>query len=39
MSGKVRFITHRDVNAGDIAEVLRRIKEFSGRSDGGRPAP
>ncbi len=32
MSGKVRFITHRDVNAGDIAEALRRIKEVSARS-------
>jgi threonine aldolase len=39
MSGKVRFITHRDVNAGDIAEALRRIRDVSGRSDGGRPAP
>ncbi|KAA2260104.1 low specificity L-threonine aldolase [Solihabitans fulvus] len=25
MSGKVRFITHRDVSAQDIAEALRRI--------------
>lgn len=27
MSGRVRFVTHRDVNAADIAEVLRRLRE------------
>ncbi|MFL6143398.1 MAG: threonine aldolase family protein [Labedaea sp.] len=27
MSGKVRFITHRDVDATDIAEALQRIKQ------------
>ncbi|HEX3789224.1 MAG TPA: GntG family PLP-dependent aldolase [Pseudonocardiaceae bacterium] len=26
MSGQVRFITHRDVSAADIDEVLRRVK-------------
>ena len=35
MSGKVRFITHRDVSATDIAEALRRIKNANGRSDAG----
>jgi threonine aldolase len=39
MSGKVRFITHRDVNAGDIAEALRRIAEANGRSAAARPGP
>jgi threonine aldolase len=33
MAGKVRFITHRDVSAADIAEALRRIKDANGRSD------
>lgn len=32
MAGKVRFITHRDVSAADIAEALRRIRETNGRS-------
>ena len=32
MAGKVRFITHRDVSAADIAEALRRIREANGRS-------
>ncbi|WP_419503919.1 threonine aldolase family protein [Lentzea aerocolonigenes] len=27
MSGKVRFVMHRDVDSSDIAEVLRRIRE------------
>jgi threonine aldolase len=27
MSGRVRFVTHRDVSAADITEVLRRLKE------------
>ncbi|MGI5504088.1 GntG family PLP-dependent aldolase [Lentzea sp. CA-135723] len=27
MSGKVRFVTHGDVDAADIAEVLRRVRE------------
>ncbi|MET9628247.1 GntG family PLP-dependent aldolase [Lentzea sp. NPDC006480] len=27
MSGKVRFVTHGDVDSSDIAEVLRRIRE------------
>jgi threonine aldolase len=35
MSGKVRFITHRDVSAADIAEALRRIREANGRSAAG----
>jgi threonine aldolase len=26
MAGKVRFITHRDVDATSIGETLRRIK-------------
>ncbi|GAB3485509.1 threonine aldolase family protein [Amycolatopsis cihanbeyliensis] len=26
MAGKVRFVTHRDISAADIDEVLRRIK-------------
>jgi threonine aldolase len=26
MAGKVRFVTHRDVSAADITEVLRRLK-------------
>jgi threonine aldolase len=26
MAGQVRFVTHRDVSASDIAEVLRRVK-------------
>jgi threonine aldolase len=26
MAGHVRFVTHRDVSAADIAEVLRRLK-------------
>jgi threonine aldolase len=30
MSGKVRFITHRDVDATDITEALHRIKTISG---------
>ncbi len=29
MAGKVRFVTHRDVNAEDVAEALRRIKSVS----------
>jgi threonine aldolase len=33
MAGKVRFITHRDVSAADIAEALRRIGDAIGRSD------
>lgn len=39
MSGQVRFITHRDVNAGDIAEALRRIKEAIDLSGAVRPVP
>ena len=35
MAGKVRFITHRDVSAADIAEALRRIKNANGRSGAG----
>nr|WP_144065407.1 GntG family PLP-dependent aldolase [Lentzea albidocapillata] len=27
MSGKVRFVTHGDVDSSDIAEVLRRLRE------------
>jgi threonine aldolase len=27
MSGRVRFVTHRDVNAGDIKEVLGRLEK------------
>ncbi|WP_394622169.1 GntG family PLP-dependent aldolase [Lentzea sp. JNUCC 0626] len=27
MSGKVRFVTHGDVDSSDIAEVLRRVRE------------
>jgi threonine aldolase len=26
MAGQVRFVTHRDVSASDITEVLRRVK-------------
>jgi threonine aldolase len=26
MAGQVRFVTHRDVSAADVAEVLRRVK-------------
>jgi threonine aldolase len=26
VAGQVRFVTHRDVSAGDITEVLRRVK-------------
>ncbi|HEX9338314.1 MAG TPA: low specificity L-threonine aldolase, partial [Pseudonocardiaceae bacterium] len=26
MAGQVRFVTHRDVAAADITEVLRRLK-------------
>ncbi|MEU4806750.1 GntG family PLP-dependent aldolase [Actinosynnema sp. NPDC023587] len=29
MAGKVRFVTHRDVNAADVAEALRRIQSVS----------
>jgi threonine aldolase len=29
MSGKVRFVTHRNVSAADIAEVVRRISSAS----------
>ncbi|MGM1058757.1 threonine aldolase family protein [Saccharothrix sp. Mg75] len=29
MSGKVRFVTHRDVGADDVAEALRRIVSVS----------
>ncbi|WP_285750368.1 GntG family PLP-dependent aldolase [Lentzea sp. NBRC 105346] len=29
MAGKVRFVTHRDVDASDVKEVLRRIGEVS----------
>jgi threonine aldolase len=25
MAGRVRFVTHRDVSADDITEVLRRL--------------
>jgi threonine aldolase len=39
MSGKVRFITHRDVNSADIAEALRRIRDATGGSDAGRTGP
>jgi threonine aldolase len=27
MAGRVRFVTHRDVSAADITEVLRRLKD------------
>jgi threonine aldolase len=29
MAGKVRFVTHRDVDADDVAEALRRIGSVS----------
>ncbi|MEV0676760.1 GntG family PLP-dependent aldolase [Actinosynnema sp. NPDC050436] len=29
MAGKVRFVTHRDVTAADVAEALRRIQSVS----------
>ncbi|WP_210769594.1 threonine aldolase family protein [Qaidamihabitans albus] len=29
MAGKVRFVTHRDLSAGDVEEALRRIKAGS----------
>jgi threonine aldolase len=29
MAGKVRFVLHRDVAAGDVAEALRRIRSVS----------
>ena len=32
MAGRVRFITHRDVSAADIAEALRRLREANVRS-------
>jgi threonine aldolase len=32
MAGKVRFITHRDVSAADVAEALRRLREANARS-------
>jgi threonine aldolase len=35
MAGKVRFITHRDVSATDIAEALRRIRDANDRSASG----
>jgi threonine aldolase len=28
MAGKVRFITHRDVSASDVAEALERIAKL-----------
>ncbi|HEX4723506.1 MAG TPA: GntG family PLP-dependent aldolase [Pseudonocardiaceae bacterium] len=34
MAGQVRFVTHRDVSATDIAEVLRRLKVGSAPTAG-----
>ena len=29
MAGQVRFVTHRDVSAADVTEVLSRVKALS----------